>query len=194
MTEDPKAMRCDEADALLVEYLDGGLPAAESGRLERHVAGCARCGAARDELRAALALVRAEAVPEPPAGTWERFVPEVRAKIRRAEAAEGAERAASAGPPPRRPRSGRPRPGLWDRLAGWARLAPFPPLAAATAAAVLLAIGVIHMQRPPERSFEPARDLALAQDLEVLRAVDRPEDLDVIARLPALLALVRRGA
>jgi len=29
------------------------------------------------------------------------------------------------------------------------------------------------------------------QDLEVLRAVDRPDDLEMIEHLPALLALVR---
>ena len=187
-------MRCEQVDDLLMEFLDGGLAAGPAGEVREHLAGCARCAAARDDLRAALALVHADVVPEPPPGTWERFALDVREKIRRAEEAEPAGRAAPAGPPPRQPRSALAGAGLWGRVFGRLSFAPFPPLAAATAVAVLLAIGVIRMQRPPESTFDPGHDLALAQDLEVLRAVDHPEDLDVIERLPALLAMVRRGA
>jgi anti-sigma factor RsiW len=194
MTEASNAMRCHEVHDLLMEFLDGGLAAGPAAEVQEHLAGCARCAAARDELRAALALVHADVVPEPPPGTWDRFALDVWEKIRRAEEAEAAGRGAVAEPPPRQPRSALPGPGLWERVFGRLSFAPFPPLAAATAVAVLLAIGVIRMQKAPERAFDPGRDLALAQDLEVLRAVDRPEDLDVIERLPDLLALVRRGA
>ncbi len=187
-------MRCHEVDDLLMEFMDGGLPGGAAGEVQAHLAGCARCAAARDDLRAALALVHADVVPEPPGGTWERFAEDVRVKIRLAEEAEAAGRPAVAAAPPRQPRFGLPRPGVWERLSGWLQLAPFPPLAAATAVAVLLAIGVVRMQTAREPRFDPGRDLALAQDLEVLREVDRPEDLDVIERLPALLAMVRRGA
>ena len=187
-------MRCHEVDDLLMEFMDAGLPAVPAAEVQEHLAGCARCAAARADLRAALALVHADVVPEPPAGTWERFAVDVREKIRLAEEAEAAGRPARAEAPPRQPRSGLPRRGIWERLSGGLRFAPFPPLAAATAVAVLLAIGVIRMQTPPRGAFDPGRDLALAQDLEVLRQVDRPEDLDVIERLPALLAMVRRGA
>ena len=194
MTEGSKAMRCHEVDDLLMEFMDSGLLAGAAAEVQAHLAGCARCAAARDNLRTALALVHADVVPDPPAGTWERFAEDVREKIRLAEEAEAAGRPAVAGAPPRQTRSGLPRPGFWERLSGWVQFAPFPPLAAATAVAVLLAIGVIRMQTGQERVFDPGRDLALAQDLEVLRDVDRPEDLDVIERLPALLAMVRRGA
>jgi anti-sigma factor RsiW len=187
-------MRCHEVDDLLMEFLDGGLAAGPAAEVRQHLAGCARCAAARDDLLAALALVHADVVPEPPAGTWERFALDVRDKIRRTDEAEAAGRPAPAQPPPRQPRSALPGPGLWGRVFGRPSFAPFPPLAAATAVAVLLAIGLIRMRTAPERTFDPGRDLALAQDLEVLRAVDRPEDLDVIERLPALLAMVRRGA
>ena len=187
-------MRCPEVDDLLMDFLDGGLPAGPAAAVREHLAGCARCAAARDDVRAALALVHADVVPEPPAGTWERFSADVREKILLAQAAESAGRPAAAGPPPRRRRSGLPRPGTWERLSGWLQLAPFPPLAAATAVAVLLAIGLIRMRTAPERTFDPGRDLALVQDLDVLRGVDRPEDLEVIERLPALLAMERRGA
>lgn len=184
-------MRCDEVDDLLMEFLDGGLAAGPAGEVQAHLQGCTRCAAARDDLQAALALVHTDAVPEPPAGTWERFAADVRDKIRLAAEGDAAGRAA-AGPSPRRPRSGLPRPAVWQRLAGWLQFAPLPPLAAATAVAVLLAIGVIRMQARPQAAFDPGRDLVLAQDLEVLRDVDRPEDLDVIARLPALLAMMRQ--
>ncbi len=189
-----QAMGCREIEEVLTEFLDGGLPAQPAAEVREHLAGCARCAAARDDLRAALALVHADVVPEPPAGTWERFAADVREKIRLAGEAEAAGRPAAAQPPPRRTRSGLPRPAIWERLSDWLRFAPFPPLAAATAAAVLVAIGVLMQTAPPGRPFDPGRDLALAQDLEVLRDVDRPEDLDVIERLPALLAMVRRGA
>lgn len=177
-----------------MEFLDGGLAAGLAAEMEAHLEGCGRCAAARDDLRAALALLHADVVPEPPAGMWERFAADVREKIRLAQEADAAGRPAAAGPPPRRTRSGLPRPALWERLSGWLQFPAFPPLAAATAVAVLLAIGVIRMQASPQPAFDPGRDLVLAQDLEVLRDVDRPEDLDMIARLPALLAMVRRGA
>ena len=171
-----------------MELLEGGLEAGPAAEVRAHLAGCARCAALREDLRATLALVHTDRVPEPPAGTWERFADDVRAKIRLAEEAEAAGRPVAAGPPPRRTRSGPPRPTARDRLSAWAQRAAFAPVAVATAAAVLLAIGVARNQPGPALS---ERELALAQDLEVLRAVERPDDLEMIERLPALLALVR---
>jgi hypothetical protein len=153
-----------------MEYLDGGLEAGPATEAGAHLAGCPRCRALREDLRTALALVHADVVPEPPAGTWERFGADVREKIRLAEEAH---------------RSALPRPPLWARvssLLGWTR---FAPVYAATAAAVLLAIGVLLNQ---PSSLPPARDVAMLQDLEVLRGVDQPDDLELIERLPALLA------
>jgi len=176
------AMRCDDVQDVLVEFLDGGLEAGPAAEVRAHLAGCARCAALREDLRATLALVNTDLVPEPPAGTWERFADDVLAKIRLAEETE------AAGPPRRGTRSGLPLPTAWDRLSAWAQRAAFAPVAVATAAAVLLAIGVARNQ---PGSAVSERDLALVQDLEVLRAVDRPDDLEMIEHLPALLALVR---
>ena len=77
MTEGPNAMRCHEVNGLLMEFLDGGLAAGPAAEVRQHLAGCARCAAARDDLRAALALVHTDVVPEPPPGTWERFALDV---------------------------------------------------------------------------------------------------------------------
>ncbi len=181
-------MRCDDVQDVLMEFLDGGLEAGPAAEVQAHLAGCARCAALRDDLRATLVLVHTDRVPEPPAGTWERFADDVRAKIHLAEDAEAAGRPAAAEPPPRRPRSGFPQPTLWERFSVWAQRAAFAPVAVATAAAVLLAIGIARNQPGPAVS---ERDVALVQDLEVLRAVDRPDDLEMIERLPALLAMVR---
>jgi anti-sigma factor RsiW len=172
-------MRCDEAGDLLLELLDGGLDAAAASEVEAHLHGCARCAASREDLRAALALLHMDVVPEPPPGTWERFGADVRAKIRLAEEAAVGRQAA---PVPHRPRSARPRPGIWERLLGWTQASTVPPLAVAAAAAVLLAIGVARTQPAPSEG-----ELVMARDLEVLWAADAPEDLELIERLPALL-------
>lgn len=172
-----QSLTCRETDELLVEYLDGGLEETAAAGVQAHLAGCARCAALRDALRATLALVHTDHVPEPAAGSWERFAGDVREKIRRAEETEG-----------RRARAGRPRPAAWDRLSAWAQRGAFAPVAVAAAAAVLLAIGVAWNRAAPPVS---EGDVALVQDLDVLRAVDRPDDLEMIERLPALLAMVR---
>ncbi len=186
-----QVMGCREVEEALMEFLDGGLEAGPAAEVQAHLAGCRRCQAACEDLRTTLALVYADVVPEPPAGTWERFGADVREKIRLAEEAHPvgplAEAAATRQP---RPRSGLPRPPFWERvssLVGWAR---FAPVYAATAAAVLLAVGVVLNQ---PGSLPPPRDVAMLQDLEVLRGVDQPDDLEMIERLPALLAMRSRS-
>jgi anti-sigma factor RsiW len=183
-------MRCDEAEPILMEWLDGGLPVGQAAEVEAHLADCARCAALRAELRAALALVHADLVPDLPAAAWERFGADVRARIRLAEEADERARQAAAAPRPPRPRSGLPWAGLRDRMAAWAQSAAFAPVAVATAAAVLLAVGVARYQGGPYPALG-GRELTLARDLDVLRAVEQPDDLEIIERLPALLAMGR---
>ena len=183
-----QAMGCHDVKEVLMELLDGGLEAGPAAEAQAHLAGCARCAALREDLRVTLALVHMDVVPEPPAGTWERFGADVREEIRLAEEADPVGRPVVGEAPTPRPRSGLPRPTLGERLSellGWTR---FAPVYAATAAAVLLAVAIARNQPTP---FVPERDLAMAQDIEVLRAVDRPDDLEMIERLPDLLKMAR---
>jgi len=185
-----RAMNCGAVEDVLVEFLDGGLEPGPAAAVREHLAGCAGCAALREDLRAALALVHTDLVPEPPIGTWERFGAEVREKIRRAEEASPVGRPSDAAAPQPPPRSGLPRPGFGERLSarlGWAR---FAPQYAAAAAALLLLVGIVLNQPGP---FPSPREVAMVQDLEVLRGVDRPDELEMIEGLPALLALVRES-
>ncbi len=185
-----QAVGCHEVKEVLMELLDGGLEAGPAAEVQAHLAGCARCAALREDLRATLALVHMDVVPEPAPGTWERFGADVREKILLAEEANPVGRPAVGEAPTPRPRSGLPRPTFGERLSEWLGWARFAPVYAATAAAALLAVAIARNQPPP---FVPERDLAMAQDIDVLRAVDRPDDLEIIERLPALLAMVRES-
>jgi anti-sigma factor RsiW len=58
---------CREVIDLLTEYLEGGLPAAEARRLERHLAGCDACAGFLESLktvRAAAGTPKADSLPE----------------------------------------------------------------------------------------------------------------------------------
>lgn len=81
-------MNCIEFQAVLDEYVDGGLPAAEVARGEKHLAGCAACRAQVESLRrlldAAAALPK-EMAPE--RNLW----PEIRVELE-GEAAEASAR------------------------------------------------------------------------------------------------------
>ena len=60
-------MNCIEFQAVLDDYVDGGLPAAEVARGEKHLAGCAACRAQVESLRRLLGVAAAlpkEIVPE----------------------------------------------------------------------------------------------------------------------------------
>jgi anti-sigma factor RsiW len=62
------ADRCQDVEPLLSGWLDGELPAATHRRVEDHVAGCDRCRADGDSLRAVRSLVRSMPVRRlPPA-------------------------------------------------------------------------------------------------------------------------------
>lgn len=53
-------MNCDQALNLLPAYSDGELDAVQSAEIEKHVLGCAECGARRDELAALRSRIRNE--------------------------------------------------------------------------------------------------------------------------------------
>ncbi|MBI3272497.1 MAG: zf-HC2 domain-containing protein [Planctomycetes bacterium] len=62
-------MNCDEARDLIQERMVGRLDAGAAARLDAHIAECAACGVARDELAATESLVRRRYAPAtPPAG------------------------------------------------------------------------------------------------------------------------------
>jgi anti-sigma factor (TIGR02949 family) len=59
-------MECPDVAGRLWEYLDGELPAKEAGAVERHVAGCPRCGPhCRRDRAFLIVLVRSLRAPRP---------------------------------------------------------------------------------------------------------------------------------
>lgn len=77
-------MNCIEFQAVLDEYVDGGLPAADAARGEQHLAGCAACRAqaeALSRLLSATAALPREMRPE--RNLW----PEIKAELEAAEVA-----------------------------------------------------------------------------------------------------------
>ncbi|HUY73494.1 MAG TPA: zf-HC2 domain-containing protein [Candidatus Dormibacteraeota bacterium] len=61
-------MTCREVVALMTDYLEGALPAADRARFEEHIAGCAGCTAYLEQLRVSLRVLGAlAAVPVPEA-------------------------------------------------------------------------------------------------------------------------------
>lgn len=54
-------MNCHEAKVLLPAYCDGELDAMQSAAMEKHILGCAECGAERDALARLRARIRSEA-------------------------------------------------------------------------------------------------------------------------------------
>lgn len=165
---------CKATQQRLPAHHDGELPEDERLAVEAHLASCGRCAREAALLREALERARALPVPEPPAAFWEEFEAGVRRRIT-------AER------PPRRP--------AWERLGAWlhalALLRPVPVLAAATAVALLLAIGLIRAHRgprdlPPPDLLAFSEDLGIGQNLEVLESLDLLEAMDVLERLDLL--------
>jgi predicted anti-sigma-YlaC factor YlaD len=55
-------MRCEEVQTQLPALLDGELTSETTAIIEAHLAGCADCSAARDEIRAVLAMTQAWSV------------------------------------------------------------------------------------------------------------------------------------
>ena len=59
-------MRCSDLEALICDYVDGTLSAAEKATVELHLASCASCRALVEDSRAALAFIERAAEVEPP--------------------------------------------------------------------------------------------------------------------------------
>jgi anti-sigma factor RsiW len=64
MRPDPR--KCEEARALMSDYVDGDLDAAERKRLERHVRFCDRCHTVLSNLRQTLGGLRRLEASHPP--------------------------------------------------------------------------------------------------------------------------------
>ena len=62
----PNPRRCEEARALMSDYLDGELGPAERKRLERHVRFCERCHTVLGNLRQTLGRLRGLQASDPP--------------------------------------------------------------------------------------------------------------------------------
>jgi anti-sigma factor RsiW len=96
-------MNCDEAATLVARYADGEIGRFRRHSIERHLRGCPACAAARQELLALRARLRAEA-------PYFKAPPQLRARLRALAADTGASR-------PARPR---PAPDRWRWLGGGA--------------------------------------------------------------------------
>lgn len=70
-------MRCAEVDRLVDRYVDGGLPAARSVELERHVRTCGACRRMLDEARGVRRMLAADAVVGAPSGFADRLMDRV---------------------------------------------------------------------------------------------------------------------
>ena len=145
----------------LTALLDGALAPDERARLEAHLASCAACRAERDRLAGAVALL--ERVPAPPEPS-----PSFEARFHARLAAERFE-------------PGRRRPGIFH---AWRWFAPW--LAGAAAAAGMLVYAGVR-RNDHERLL--AEHLDLFENYEAvasLGAVDRLEDVEVVAHLHEL--------
>lgn len=60
-------MKCSDIDALLCDYADQTLGAAEQARVQAHLAECPACSALLADAQAAVAFMESAAEPEPPA-------------------------------------------------------------------------------------------------------------------------------
>ncbi len=146
----------------LTAYLDGALEPADRAEVESHLARCDACRAERDRLAAALALLTRLPPPPAPSPTFEqRFY--ARLASEKSEARE--------------------RRGFLDRIA-WRWLAPGLAGAAATAAVILYAGA---RQRADEVFLAEHIDLFESYEaVASVGAVDRPEDVQVVAHLDEL--------
>lgn len=145
----------------LTALLDGALLPARHAEVERHLAGCASCRAARDRLAGAVA--RLSALPPPPEPSpW--FLTRLEARL------------ADEPAPPR---------GLLAALAAWKWRLAVP--ATALAAAAALAVVAVRQQRADEMVL--AQNLELLEDYEVVASlgdVETEEDAAVVAALDEL--------
>jgi hypothetical protein len=71
-------MRCNDLEALICDYVDGTLTAAERATVELHLASCASCRAMVEEASAAVAFIGRAAEVEPPPALVNHLLFEVR--------------------------------------------------------------------------------------------------------------------
>jgi hypothetical protein len=73
-TDDRNILSCQQAEALLAEYIEGALPGFDQRRVESHVSGCAACRASIADMRLAFQVSRAAVAPELPEGLVARIL------------------------------------------------------------------------------------------------------------------------
>jgi hypothetical protein len=76
----------------IIEALDGRAGPAALEELERHLAACGRCRAAREEYRTLLAGLRASPAEEPPAAFWDELAGSIEGRLDAAAAPVGSVR------------------------------------------------------------------------------------------------------
>jgi len=74
-------MRCEEAEATLLELMEEELPAGRRGEVLSHLQACTTCAAEFSAYRDLLALVQADPVLEPSPRFWEEFLPSLKHRI-----------------------------------------------------------------------------------------------------------------
>jgi anti-sigma factor RsiW len=163
-------MRCDEAQALLIEAADGGLAGPLQAEVEGHLAGCRTCRAEAAALRELLRTAAAAAVPEPPASYWATAREELARRI------------------------GLRQPPVF-RLA---RLLPLRPwgLAGAAAAFVLVLAAAFLGSRglfPSAPAGPTPEEVALLRNLEMVQDLELLEQVDILQDYELLRTLARRG-
>jgi anti-sigma factor RsiW len=165
-------MNCDHIRALLAARADGELGAADSLRVESHLATCAACAqaAARHDaaVRALRQGLRAPALyAAAPAGLAQRVLQAVQAE--------------AAGPAPAAPRRSAPAPTLWRRVLSWLTTPGVPGgvfglgLGAGSLAVLALGIGVL-LGRPDAEALT-ARDITASH----VRALLGVRETDVLS-------------
>ena len=88
-------MRCEEAEATLLELMEEELPAGRRGEALSHLQACTACATEFSAYRGLMALVRADSVPEPSPQFWDEFLPSLKHRIEQ-EASRGKQEPAAA--------------------------------------------------------------------------------------------------
>jgi hypothetical protein len=169
-------MTTDRFTDRLSEYADGELDAAERAAVDAHLAGCAECRMALDELRAVVARAGALLDQAPPGDLW----PGIAAQIA--------------------PADGHPRVSPFRRALSARRFSfTLPQLAAAGIALMILSGGLVWMARSgdPRADFDPisAQVEAPAEQAPLVRPANLADEQydEAIADLERTLEAGRRA-